>query len=585
MTQIFNITIDGVLVGVDNCSISEEINRFYDVATFSMPSEPKNEAPVVINFGDRTFMGFVYKTSKISKLLYKVEIRTSGAKLTEPYSVHTEGFDEATTSHTLCALYANQSGIPINITAEDITFGGSYERTGTMLSALSTVARVTGAEYWDDGSSIQIQPNKPITISGTELDPLDIFDFVASTRSVYNKGVGVITIRNGGSETNDIISTNRIYAEVDECSGEIFVYPNPKGVIDNTVGLSALSPIIVDRSETNNLLDIYILRLEGAIESVNSVTLNGVEVFDYDFVQGHNVIYFNTLKRGALAVTYKAYSYHGYTNISNTPIGRFVTFDIFYLEQVLKFEGLLSADCLNSASDGDMTCIVPSDLYYNAGFEVWTIAGVPQFFFFNRNIEIVRPVTSVVENYVAVEDATLEEMTGGYRYKTRYPITTALGLQSSGVDVAYTTSVDLDGNYYFEVTQYYPSVKVSYETVAKKHTVQFATIENGEITMGIKNLNTDQICEYEIETKIPCKHNQFYPINIATQLGMEVVDVRGFTLVYLKPDDKGSGSLTVDDFGVVKVWVDSDGDYVIDTASLKLRTSVTLTVNVFGWEG
>jgi len=582
MTQLFKVTIDGVEKKVKGATISEEVNRFYDVASFDIKEEPELESDVIIYFGDRIFTGFVYKTSKISKLLYKVECRTQGAKLTEPYSPHTTGFDEATTSHELCALYASRSGISITITAENIDFGGSYERNGTMLSALTNIANVTGAEFWDDGTGIQIQPNKAITENGTEIPPGDIFDFVMNDKSVYNKGVGFIIVRNGGSETSDVISVNNIYAEIDECSGEIFVYPNPYGEIDRVTGLSTLTAIQTDRMETNSLLDQDLIRLDCAIESISSITLNGVNITDHNFESGHNVIYFNSLKRGTLTVNYTAYGYKGYANTSITPIGKFITFDIFYLDQVTRFEGFLLPDCNTASTDGDMTCIVPSETYYNQGFYVWTIGGDPEFKFYDRNTEIIRPVVSNSDDpYISVEKVTLEEIDGGYFiYRPRYDILNALGARSSDVDVSYTIETDDDGKY-FQFLQYYPKMEVSYEVTALQHYVEFAEIENGDVTMVIINHNTEQYCEYGLDTKIPCEFNQYIPIDIATELDLEVFNVAGVSLSYLKPDAT-SGSVQVDDFGKVKMWVFMDGDYVIYTGNLKPRTTVTLTSNVLG---
>lgn len=578
MTQLFQLTIDSVATEIAKCTISEEMNRMYDVATFTMTTEPQHELDVIINYGSKTFNGFVYSTKKISKDLFQVECRTGGAKLTEPYSAYTEGFDDATTSHELCALYATDSGISITNTAGNLDFGGSYERTGTMLSALQNIANVTGAEYWDDGSGIQIQPNKAITTEGTEIDPQDIFDFVQTKSSVYNKGVGFITIRNGGSETNDIISNNKIYGEIDECTGEIFIYTNPYGAVEHTVGLSPLTAILIDRTETNSMIDDDIVTLDGAIDSITSITLNGVNVTDYNFEQGHNVIYFSTLQRGTLTVTYTAKAYRGYVNITAVPIGRFITFDIFYLDQIVKFEGLLSPDCSSTlATDGDMVCIVPNEMNYNQGFNVWTIGGDPEILFYDKSDQIFRRVVSTNDSYIAVENATLEATVSGYRYETRYPIDTALDAQSFGEDISYTTSVDGD-DHYFEFTEYYPSIQVSYETDAEKHYVQFTEIPNGEITMLIRNNNTGEICSYQLDYKIPCELNQYITVHIASELGIPVADAAGEVLSYTKPS-LATSNVTVDNFGNVKIYVTQDGDYVIDTDDLKIRTTVTLTAN------
>ena len=591
MTQLFNITIDGTDITDrhSRCTISEEMNRFYDVATITIDnsSDVLLESDVVINYGGKTFTGFVYASSRTGKNSVRVECRTMSAKLTEPYSPRENVFDDATNSIDLCALYAANSGIPISNTSASLDFGGSYERNGTMLSALSTIAAVTASEFYDDGSGVVIAPNKSIATTGTPIPDSDIFDFVPSNKSVHNKGVGYVTIQNGGSTTTDIVSKNNIYVEIDECSGEIYMFPNPNGTIEHSTGISPLSATKVERKEERSVLDEDIIYLDGAIESISAVTLNGVKIDHYNFEAGHNVIYFTTQQRGTISVTYTAYAHKGFANVSVTPLGRFISLDLFYLDQALSFQGFLSPDCINSSTDGDMTCIVPRDMSYPKGFDVWTIGGVPEFTFYDKNIVIERDVVSAASNYISVEEATLEETLTGYRYKTRYPLDTALGIRSSGVDVSYTTSSDEDG-YYFELAQYYPNVVVSYETAGIKHTIQFSDIPGGSVSMVIRNDNTGDTCEYDLLgidmsdlSTVPCVLNQSVPVNIAGQLGMEVADVYGTTLTYSRP---GTTSTTgdVDEFGILSVYVEADGDYVVDTSPLKDRTSITLTANVNG---
>jgi len=274
MTQLFKVISGGLDITdkVSGASISESMNRFYDVATFTTPLLLADEEVVSIHFGGRVFNGFVFASSKTAERTYSVECRTFGAKLTEPYSAYTEGFDEATTSHELAALYSQKSGIPITIGSGELNFGGSYERKGTMLSALQNIANVTGAEYWDDGTGIQIQPNKSIDNMGVVIEDREIIDTVQSKSTVYNKGIGFITIRNGGSGTDDIVSKNGIYAEIDECTGEIFVFPNPYGDIEFTKEISPLVPVETERLETVSVLDKDVMVLDAAIKNIDKIT-------------------------------------------------------------------------------------------------------------------------------------------------------------------------------------------------------------------------------------------------------------------------------------------------------------------------
>lgn len=587
MTQLFNVSINSVLKNVKVCDISKQIDRMYNTASFQLDEEPVDGSDVIINYGDKTFTGFVFKTTQIDSYLYTIECRTHSATLTEPYSPYTEQYDEAETSHDLCALYETQTGIPINITAEEVFFGGSYSRKGTIVQALTNVASTTGAEFWFDDTSVQIQPNKYIDGMGVVIPRTDIFDYVALSKSVYNKGVGFITIRNGGSETSDVISKNLIYAEVNECTGELFAYTNPFGELEYTKGTGSFTQVNIDRSETFSLLDQDMITLDGAISTVSNITLNGSVISDYDFEVGHNVIWFTTLKRGQLIVTYTASAYKSFANITVTPIGRFVSFDLFYLDQILKFQSFLSEGCSNVSSDGYMSCIVPDVMIYPKGFDVTTIGGTPSFKFFNKNVEIIRGVTTVSRDYVAVEEATLEVIDTYYRYTTRYPYSSVEAVESSGVSIPYTLSNDVDG-YYINLAVYYPNVKVSYNTDSLLHTIKFTDIPNGEITMVITNDDTNESCEYDILgidmtdlDQIPCEWDQWIPVDVAGELSMEITDVKGKILTVKKPDNS-THQRTVDTYGILKIWVDMDGEYFIDTTSLKPRTSITLVSNVEG---
>lgn len=605
-TFIVSLGAENKTVKVDQCRISEMVNRFYDVATFTLDYEPPLETAVTIVFGDRTFTGSIYATTKVNKGTYSIECRTGGAKLTEPNSPYEETYDQATTSHDLCAEYATKTGLTITNTAYNLDFGGSYQRTGTMLNALTNIANVTGAEFWDNWDGIIIAPNKAIDSYGTQIKDEEIIDFAITKDTVYNKGVGSIIVRNGGSLSNDIISINGLYAEIDECTAETFIYPNPYGVIESTSGLSPLIPIIQDRSETQSILDVDTLRLNAPISSITNVMLNGIEITDFNFVADHNVIYFNSLKRGTLTVNYMAKGYRGYANISTTPLGRFITFDVYYLDQILSFQSFLSEDCSTLGStDGDMTCIMPREVYYHKGIEFWTIGGSPEFAIYSNSIELdqsqilvdgdtlVPPIVSVAFQYVSVEDVTLEPKDGGgYRYRTRYAVD-ALNryARSAGTDVSFTIVHDTaDGadDWYFEFTQYYPALVVSYETPSMKHNLRFDNIDGVMITLVVRNTNTDQVCEYELDGingddmySIPCLLDQFVPVDVASALGVEVSQASGKSIPYQNPNHAES-NVTVDAFGVVKIWVDMDGAYVIDTSTIKNRTTVTLIANVNG---
>jgi len=117
--------------------------------------------------------------------------------------------------------------------------------------------------------------------------------------------------------------------------------------------------------------------------------------------------------------------------------------------------------------------------------------------------------------------------------------------------------------------------------LATKHHIEFDHIPYSEIIMVVTNENTGETCEYDLEYKIPCVLDQYIYVDIATELGLEVVKTIGVSLDYLFPD-LDEDSATVDAFGFIKIYVTMDGDYIIDTSSLKSKTHVVLSVNTTG---
>jgi hypothetical protein len=603
----YGITIEGESVTkyTSNLHLSMSTQRLYHVATFQFDGSNPDEyigRDVYIEYdGNYLFSGIVYSVSKTGRG-YSIECRSVSALLSEPYSTHDETEDEATTSHELCELYSHLTGVNIVNRCVDLDFGGSYYRSGTFVTALTNIANVTGADYYfEDGTGVIIEPAKAIDNDGIELEDDEYFDLITTSRSVYNKGVGYITIQNGGSIDSSILSENRIHVEVDECTGHTEVYTNPFAPVEYTNGISiSESQSLKVRTETYSMLDNQTVTLDGAIHSVKAVTLNGETVTpsSYDFVQGHNVLIFPEGLRGTLDVVYTAMYYKARPRIEFTPIGRFMSFDIYYLDQVILFQGFLTSDCGNDNESGDsgqignderMRCIVPSDLVYPAGFDVWTIGGDPEFKFYNKGNSITLSVSSAPTDYISVETAILEPVGDGrYRYDPQYVIKDDLAATSAGQVLNYTieTIGDID---YFYFNDYYPLVKVSYSTPAIRHHIQGANIPQGEISMAILNRDTGSICwegdisgvDWDDINAIPCEYPAQVPVDLGKELGVPIADIKGHSLIVT--DGAGnSASYTINDMGFIYVNVDHDDTYNINTKPIKDRTLIVVKSNVDG---
>ena len=294
MTQKFIVTVNGTVVteDVSGCSVSKQMNRFYDVATFdtALLICPKDE--IVIEYGDDTFTGFIYKSTKSGKNNYRIECRTEGGYLTTPFiSTDTHETIPATTSHTLCAYYASKYGITITITAEDLDFGGDYEQNGTVLTALTTIANSTGAEFWWDGSAIRIEPNKWIESQGAEIPPADIFDYVPFAKTIEQRGVGTIIVGNKSAAT-DKVQPLSCTATVDGCTAQAMIRVIPHDAYEYSTGLNSVSAVQTPMVHKGVLSTSSYLSLEADIVSISSVTVNNRQVSDYTFV--NNTIIFST---------------------------------------------------------------------------------------------------------------------------------------------------------------------------------------------------------------------------------------------------------------------------------------------------
>lgn len=599
--QYFNIKIGNVDITekIERFSYSHKVGSLYNTASITvggMDTANLLGADVQIDAGN-LFTGFVHSISRQGKDRYAISCRSNGAKLTEPYSHADTVLEQASTASELVALYSGISGLNIIYESAELYFGGSYERRGTMLDALANLIAVTGADVVEGPLFIHIAPAHSIAYDGSEVREEDIFDFVSDNRTIENNGVGYVTVTNGGSATTDVVSNNGIYCEINECDGTLEVFANPSGLIETAKGVSLSGSIsVTERLETVSVTDAMVIDLDCAIESVQSVTVNGVETTDVQYQNGHKTLWFASEKRGVITISYRAYVQRGQAAISSTPMGKFISFDLYYLDQLLIFQGFLSADCGgydgSTSGDDSMSCFVPSVLFYPRGFDVWTIGGDPKFRFFNRSVEIKHPTISTKEQYISVERASLEPDGANYRHRAQYPISTALSARSSGVDVAYTIDED-----YFVFSQYYPRLEVSYKTNATRHYVQFDNIENGEITMVIIDQNTGRTCEHDLQgidrdsiDYIECILPQDVPIDIAGETGLPVADVEGRTL-FVKDPNGVETSYTVDAHGIIRAHVTVNGDYEVDISALTSGTShsdtrvIILRVNVNTQEG
>ena len=346
----------------------------------------------------------------------------------------------------------------------------------------------------------------------------------------------------------------------------------PWGDLDKAEGISPLQDITQELREETALLDTSVITLKGAIESVVSVTLNGIEVLDYTFEPEYNVVALSTVERGTLEVVYIASVKKGLVTTTSTPVGKFIDLNLVYKDQWLRFQGFLKPDGATLSSDGDMEIITDEDMYYVKGFSLYTIGGEPSFSFYNRNDLLGSAGVNTVSpfNVTLIEGASLDTTN---TFTTRRPVAAVLGVRSKDVDVPYTINGDK-----ITTDRYYPDVEVSYHTVGRKHHVQFNSIENGEVSMVVKNEVTDKRTNFDLLQVPDCTLPITYYVDIAGELKKSPSSIIGVSLeVFL--DGFPFETVVVDNFGKVKIVAVDNGVYSIPTMVITPQSVVTLVID------
>lgn len=601
MNQVFRVEINGVDITdfiSGTTSISREVGRFYNTASFTIADEEiaNNSmlSDVQIFYGDSTFSGFIFEITKTTKLEYSFSCRTYGAKLTEPFSPYENVVENVSTASELCALYASVIGYPITYSLVDLDFSGSYVREGTRISALTNIANVLGADYYDNGTGIVIEANKAVGDADLLLSINDYFDFASVGKNVLTKGIGEIIISTAEVTSSDILSNNSITLDImDDLTGR--VYTNPKGFVTDYKGLDIeQAESTIELTETASVSSEYFIELKAPIKSVQQVKLNGIEISDYNFVDGHNVLYFNVAKRGVIDVSYTGYYQKANIHALLTPLGYFYAVDLYYLDQELSAEGIIEF-LANAVTVGEMTIFTPTTMNIGRGYDIWVYGGSPRVELYANGDKFYTLDAYEEVPYIQTIDVTLEpDGVGGYTFEIPHKNPTVELVQSYGKDIPYTTST-LDGYVTLEFTQYYARIECTYTVDTRKFAIP-PTFIDGDIIMRVVNLNDGRFIEFDIEnidwndlSTFPCVLNQMIPINVASELGLDVNYVAGVQLTVTHPDGITISMPVVDAKGYIKIFVTENGDYVVNASPVYgtsingdsyREATITLTVNV-----
>ncbi len=589
--QIFRVTIDGVVrtSSVETANMTEGI-RVYQVASFDFDIKddftPVPELDVIIEYGDKAFHGFIYEVTKVSKGMLSLECRSYSARLTEPYhSSNDSQIEDSTTSHGLCAEYATRYGIPINITAADIDFGGNFEREGTPLSALTAIAETTGAEIWWDGTTLQIQPNKAITENGTVIYDYQVFDYVPDNNTIYQRGIKYVVIDATieGTPSTSFTVQNTIDAQcsvdLDGCDGFVSAFIVPHTTYQTATGVS-LSLVNKPLVYSENMSPSKTVSVDAHIKSVSKVTINGSQVSGYSV--GYNTLTFSSEKRGMIVVEYIGYVHEGLARINNKSGGRYIEFDIYY-NQDKRYSRQGYLNCTSSDdgysdpngryyttdnNDEDITITTPLVMNYEKGFDVQTQGGEPVFTFF-ANSEPFRPDVVTTQKTISILEAgrLSARDSGDFIHQLGSEPVSLVGVTSSGVDI--TSSATLEGDLVV-FDKNYSNVSISYTSDVDSHHVQFDDSSETETIYTMNISDEDFILsgrDADDMNSAPCILGETVPISMVSKLNVTLEEVIGKQVTVTYPSDLTT-SLTVDSMGMIYVPNIENGDHDIDITSI-----------------
>ncbi len=576
MTQLFKVLVNGLdkTENISGMGLSKQINRMYDVSTFACETELPAESDVEIFIADKTFSMFVFSSLKNGRGKYNIECRSYSAKLTEPYFSSSDYvIEDATTAYDLCAKYETDHGITITNNSLDLNFGGNYERRGTVLAALTTIANVTGSEFWHDDTGIVISPNKEITEPGTPLIKSDIFDFVPFFNTIENKGVKVITV-GVVSQSTSVTTAIKCSAKVDECTGETMVRVVPHSSYLEAYGIS-LDPVRTRLVKVGVVGTITELMLDADISEILSVNINGALVTDYTFK--YDTIAFDTPKRGIMSIEYYGWGYRGYANIQNIDNSRYAQFDVFYGGcDAYQFQSKLDCNGSNSSISECLgtTVIMPNNKNYPVGFSFQTMGDMPSFQFYT-DIQIIHVnVVTTVQAFQWVEKATLStELDGTVKFLLRFTPASLTEVRSKGTDI--TSHASLDGRYLI-LDKEYPGVLISYEVTGKNHYVKF-TDQIGEVTMLLNGECPYQLegTDYDSTNSTICIEGASVAINMVEELAVSPNEAANKLVTVTAPDGTVEDMHT-DSFGVLHLDDVAFGTYKIVTTNIKPGSRMSL---------
>ncbi len=357
--KIVNITRSFMLDGVDitsyvtDAEIIRENHKSYSTLSMSMMGYEidktfirNKDIRLVVTIGTMVYSFILFDVDRDYKGKYEIIAKTQGCLLDYPFSAKINDLFSGSGNQIiaeLCSEISHYNTLP------DFNFyEGSFTMEGSKLEGVDSLVAVSGGTYYEVNDHLIFAEHLRVNPSAT---PKFIFTDEILTSKVYSDNYSGSPLVNKvvfNANEEDILSEPLITMVTNEdCSRPYFMFnPTPDNIVNIASNLGTMyfsfKEVLVQETFNANFL-----RVNGGIDSVKQITLNGVVVSDttYQFIQGQNVILFDAVLNGIITVTYitkviQMYQYNGKFDFET----RSNIYNVQYLNQILDVESSKSAD-------------------------------------------------------------------------------------------------------------------------------------------------------------------------------------------------------------------------------------------------
>lgn len=611
--KIVNITRSFVLNGVDisayvtDAEIIRENHKAYSTLSMSMMGYaiPNNyirnkDIRLVVTIGSMVYSFILYDVDKDHRGAYEIIAKTQGCLLDYPFSPKINELYSGTGNEIIAELCADISHYN---TLPDFKFNeGSFTLEGSKLEGVDSLVAVSGGTYYEVNDHLIFVEHLRVNPSAT---PKFIFTDEILTSKVYSDNYSGSPLVNKvvfNANEEDILSEPLITMVTNEdCSRPYFMFnPTPDNIVNITSNLGTMyfsfKEILVQETFNANFL-----RVNGGIDSIKQITLNGVVVSDttYQFIQGQNVILFDYVLNGIITVTYSSkvihmYQYNGKFDFESRS-NRYV---VQYLNQILDISIDVCADVLDMGGlNNNSIELVGESMSLDTPTQFDVIGTI-------NNIAFVSnpsAVPTMVNGYYAYGTFNTTFMTGitievGLSVSKSFSATMenlTANYGGAGVDIfGFYTSNDIEiseamvgsiilpltrydaGGYYIYYTTQSRflnlSVTCTYTAVVDRYTIPAVGATNTVRFIDFYNDNGVTTFEYPEMDEGSCLLPTTRLIDVASLLDTVAHKVAGKTVTYL------GTTYTIASNGTFLVYLTTQAKVVVDCGHIKKGCYITI---------